>query len=192
MNLSTGNQRWLRGLAAYRPPDEPIRTIEYDIAPLPNETAARAFVLAHHYSGTYPAARWRFGLFHRGTLQGVAVFSHPCNDRVLTSIFPGQATDSVELGRFVLLDEVPGNGETWMLGRCFHSLRCAGCRYRRLLARPLRPPLRLGGFRLRSSPRHSDYGRRPGLRSRSLWIARLARSMIDSSKAAHAKPAQQQ
>ena len=126
MNPSIGNQRWLRGLAAYRPPDEPIRTADYDVAPLTNETAARAFVLAHHYSGTYPAARWRLGLFHRGTLQGVAVFSHPCNDRVLTSIFPGQATDSVELGRFVLLDEVPGNGETWMLGRCFHWLRREG------------------------------------------------------------------
>ncbi len=56
----------------------------------------------------------------------MAVFSHPCNDRVLTSIFPGRATDSVELGRFVLLDEVPGNGETWMLGRCFCLLRRVG------------------------------------------------------------------
>src|SRR5262249_25959639 len=74
----------------------------------------------------YPAARWRFGLFRRGVLQGVAVFSHPCNDRALTSVFPGRATDSVELGRFVLLDEVPGNGETWMLGRCFRLLRHAG------------------------------------------------------------------
>jgi hypothetical protein len=45
---------------------------------------------------------------------------------VLTSLFPGRATDSVELGRFVLLDEVPGNGETWMLGRCFQHLRREG------------------------------------------------------------------
>ena len=65
-------------------------------------------------------------------LQGVAVFSHPCNDRVLTSVFPGRATDSVELGRFVLLDEVPGNGETWML---FHAWRPA--RYRALYAAKL-------------------------------------------------------
>jgi hypothetical protein len=28
----------------------------------------KAFILEHHYSGTYPAARWRFGLFHHGTL----------------------------------------------------------------------------------------------------------------------------
>jgi hypothetical protein len=120
------NQRWRRGRDAYRPPDEPIRTAEYDVGELPDDTAAKFFVREHHYSGTYPAARWRFGLFHRGVLQGVAVFSHPCNDRVLTSVFPGRATDSVELGRFVLLDEVPGNGESWMLGRCFRLLRRAG------------------------------------------------------------------
>jgi hypothetical protein len=30
------------------------------------------------------------------------------------------------LGRLVLLDEVPGNGETWFLGRCFACLRREG------------------------------------------------------------------
>jgi hypothetical protein len=121
-----GNQRWRQGRSRYRPPDEPIRTADYDVAELPDDKAAKAFVQEHHYSGSYPAARWRFGLFRRGQLQGVAVFSHPCNDRVLTTVFPGRPTDSVELGRFVLLDEVPGNGETWMLGRCFHVLRREG------------------------------------------------------------------
>jgi hypothetical protein len=120
------NQRWRQGRDAYRPPEEPIRTAEYDVAELPDDALAKAFVVEHHYSGSYPAARWRFGLFRRGMLQGVAVFSHPCHDRVLTSVFPGRATDSVELGRFVLLDEVPGNGETWMLGRCFRLLRREG------------------------------------------------------------------
>jgi hypothetical protein len=97
-----------------------------DVAEMPDDGLAKAFVLGHHYSGSYPAARWRFGLFRRGLLQSVAVFSHPCNDRVLTGVFPGPATDSVELGRFVLLDEVPGNGETWFLGRCFALLRREG------------------------------------------------------------------
>ncbi len=123
---SAPSQRWRRGRDAYRPPDEPILTRDYEVAKLPDDSLARAFVLEHHYAGSYPAARWRFGLFQRGVLQGVAVFSHPCNDRVLTSVFPGSATDSVELGRFVLLDEVPGNGETWMLGRCFRLLRPEG------------------------------------------------------------------
>jgi hypothetical protein len=126
MPQPTGNQRWRHGRAAYRPPGEPIRPADYDVVSLPDDAAAKAFVLAHHYSGSYPAARWRFGLFRRGVLQGVAIFSHPCNDRVRTGVFPGRATDSVELGRFVLLDEVPGNGETWFLGRCFRLLRREG------------------------------------------------------------------
>ncbi len=58
----------------------------------------------------------------------MAVFSHPCNDRVLTNVFGGRPTDSVELGRFVLLDTVPFNGETWMLGCCLRRLRALGVR----------------------------------------------------------------
>jgi hypothetical protein len=45
---------------------------------------------------------------------------------VLTSVFPGDPLDSVELGRFVLLDSVPGNGETWFLARTFERLRRLG------------------------------------------------------------------
>jgi hypothetical protein len=52
----------------------------------------------------------------------------PCNDRVLRSVFPGDPLDSVELGRFVLLDSVPGNGETWCLARTFEHLRAIGVR----------------------------------------------------------------
>jgi hypothetical protein len=121
-----GNQRWRCGRDVYRPPDEPIRTADYDVAELPDDAPAKAFVLAHHYARSYPAARWRFGLFCRAVLQGVAVFSHPCNDRVLTAVFPGRPADAVELGRFVLVDEVPGNGESWFLARCFHLLRPEG------------------------------------------------------------------
>lgn len=118
------NQRWLLGRDSYRPPLEPIRTAEYDVEPIASDGPSKAFVLEHHYSRSYPAARFRFGLYRRGELAGVAVFSHPCSDRVLTNVFPdGAATDAVELGRFVLLDEVAGNGETWFLARTFELLR---------------------------------------------------------------------
>lgn len=118
-----GNQRWREGRDSYRRPDEPIRTLDHEVAELEDDGRAKAFVVEHHYSGSYPAARWRFGLFERGELVGVAVFSHPSNDRVITNVFPGRATDGVELGRFVLLDRVAGNGETWFLARCFDLLR---------------------------------------------------------------------
>lgn len=117
------NQRWLFGRDSYRPPSEVIRTAEYDVAGIDGDTEPKAFVLTHHYSRSYPAARFRFGLYRRGVLVGVSVFSHPSNDKVLTNTFPCVATEAVELGRFVLLDSVPGNGESWFLARCFEQLR---------------------------------------------------------------------
>jgi hypothetical protein len=116
-------QRWRSRVPRYRPAGETLRPSDYDVVELHADAPAKAFVLQHHYSATYPAARFRFGLLRHDALVGVAVFSHPCNDAVLTSVFEGRATESVELGRFVLLDDVPGNGETWFLGRCFDVLR---------------------------------------------------------------------
>lgn len=121
-------QRWRHRRTRFRPAGETIDVRAYEVAPLEGDRLAKAFVLAHHYSGTYPAARYRFGLYRRAELVGVAVFSHPCNDAVLTGVFQGQARESVELGRFVLLDSVPGNGETWFLGHVFRSLRSEGLR----------------------------------------------------------------
>lgn len=121
-STSAPTQRWLWRRDSYRPAGEVIRTMEYDVAPL-EEAVAKAFVVSHHYSGTFPAARWRFGLYRHHELVGVAVFSYPVRDEVLTNVFPGDPRESVELGRFVLLDSVPGNGESWFLGRCFEALR---------------------------------------------------------------------
>jgi hypothetical protein len=117
------NQRWRSHRTLYRPAAEVIRTVEYDVAAIDNKCEAKAFVLAHHAFGTYPAARLRFGLYHRHELVGVAVFSHPCNDLVLTRVFRCHPVLAVELGRFVQLDSVPGNGETWFLGQCYAQLR---------------------------------------------------------------------
>jgi len=117
-------QRWRDRRDSYRPASEPIDPKQFEVASIPDDTTARAFVQRHHYAGTYPAARFRHALYdRRGRLVGVAVFSHPTNNRTLTNVFPGAATDAVELGRFVLLDSVPANGETWFLARCFELLR---------------------------------------------------------------------
>ncbi len=118
-------QRWRQRRDSYRPVGEPIQTAEYDVAAVRDTATAKTFIETHHYSGSYPAARFRFGLFRRGELVGVSIYSHPCSDQVLTSVFPN-ARDSVELGRFVLLDEVPSNAETWFLARTFELLRKEG------------------------------------------------------------------
>jgi hypothetical protein len=120
------NQRWSQGRTTYRPPFDPIRTRDYDAAELSDDTTARDFVCQHHYSRSYPAARIRVGLYRHGSLEGVAVFSHPCSNAVLTNVFDVPPLAAIELGRFVLLDSVAGNGETWFLARCFEILRLRG------------------------------------------------------------------
>jgi hypothetical protein len=121
------NQRWSYGRDHYRHDGEPIDPRDYEVAPIASDGPARAFVESNHYSNSYPAARWRFGMYRRGQLVGVAVFSHPASDKVLTNAFAIEAaTDAVELGRFVLLPCVPGNGETWFLSRCHRILRREG------------------------------------------------------------------
>lgn len=117
------NQRWRDRIGSYRDPLEVIDTSRYEVAEIADDATAKAFVVRHHYAASYPAARFRFGLRRGADLVGVAVFSHPCRDSVLTDVFGGAATESAELGRFVLLDDVAGNGETWFLARCFERLR---------------------------------------------------------------------
>lgn len=124
--ITNASQRWKSGRSSYRPIGEPIRTAEFSVEPIQDDTSAKAFVVAHHYSASYPAARTRFGLYHaiRG-LAGVAVFSVPQNPRAL-DVLPGGHDSGIELGRFILLDDVPANGETWFLARCFELLRADG------------------------------------------------------------------
>lgn len=118
-------QRWRDGRDRYRPVGEPIDTHRYEVAAIAEDRIARAFVEREHYSRSYPAARFRFGLYRGGQLVGVAVLSQPMRDEVL-SVLPGEREERVDLGRFVLADDVPANGETWMLGRCFDLLRAEG------------------------------------------------------------------
>lgn len=90
-----------------------------------SDKVAKAFVEMHHYSGSYPAARERAVLSCDGEVVGVAVFSQPASEAVLAKM-PCVREDAVELGRLVLLDNVPGNGETWMLARAREGLRKRG------------------------------------------------------------------
>ncbi|GAA3250824.1 hypothetical protein ACFO1B_43990 [Dactylosporangium siamense] len=107
---------------------------------------ARLFVLQHHYSASWPKAQLCYGLLARtpdlddypdphptartpaGLLVGVAALSIPMHPAVLTKPFPGLVPnrESLDLGRFVLLDPVPGNAETWFLARVFRLAASAG------------------------------------------------------------------
>lgn len=128
--ITDGCQRWRDRRDSYRPKGEPINPDDYKVVRLDTVADARRFVEAHHYSGSWVADRFRFALVHRrdGELVGVAVFSTPAHPAVIGNWFPTLADWrlGVELGRFVLLDKVPANGETWFLARCRELLTEAG------------------------------------------------------------------
>lgn len=125
-------QRWTGGRQTWQLPAaarfDPGR---YCAGPV-GEATAKAFVVGNHYSGTWPATRMRFGLTDQATgrLVGVAALSVPASAAVLTGAFPGLEpyVESLDLGRFVLADSVPANGESWFLGRVFRLAAAAGIR----------------------------------------------------------------
>lgn len=125
--LTPITQRWQSSRASYRPAGELISTSAYTIAPILTDTPARTFVQTHHYSRSYPAARRRFGLYRHDTLVGVAVYSQPYAHTTRT-LFPQLADPQtvLELGRLVLLDDVPANGESWFVAETFRQLRTEG------------------------------------------------------------------
>ncbi|MEV6925509.1 hypothetical protein AB0M46_13565 [Dactylosporangium sp. NPDC051485] len=141
-------QRWRDRTPAWRHRDiggfDPGR---YTVVELDKQRAAR-LVRAHHYAHSFPAARFSYGLIDRtphlddypdpdpsallptGRLVGVAAFAVPMHPRVLLAPFPHLTvyTESIELARLILLDPVPGNGETWFLGRVFRRVAARGIR----------------------------------------------------------------
>lgn len=116
-------QRWRDRRDTYRQRGEAFHPGEYGVEPIPRDAPARAFVEAHHYSASYPAARCRVGLYRQRPgwyapeLVGVAVYSVPMSQAVIPKWGNVEAAEGIELGRFVLLDEVPFNAESWFLAR---------------------------------------------------------------------------
>lgn len=120
-------QRWSERRESRRPAGETIRAAEYEVASIPNAATARDFVARHHYARSASSTAHRFGLHRRGELVGVALFGPPASMNAHRAVFPSlQISEAVTLGRLVLLDEVPGNGESWFVSRCFELLRERG------------------------------------------------------------------
>lgn len=120
-------QRWTKKRrAVYQPVRECIRRADFEVAPI-DERTAKAFVLNYHYSNSYPSARRRFGLFEKGELCGVAVYSHPMNEKTITNVFNCErGSDAVELGRLVIRDEIKFNAESFLIGYCNRALSKEG------------------------------------------------------------------
>lgn len=123
----TACQRWRNGRERYRPAGERFDTSRASVEVL-DETQAKAFTCSHHYSGSYPAARMRAGLFvknrfEREQLVGVCVFAEPTHPAIVPNYFGVPSKAGTALARLVLLDEVPGNAESWFVARAFRKLK---------------------------------------------------------------------
>ena len=83
-------QRWAGGAHSWRHRSQGgFDQDRYHVTTI-DEMVAKRFVVANHYSGTYPAALGRWGLWEgERRLVGVAVLAVPMNTAVLTNVFPG-------------------------------------------------------------------------------------------------------
>lgn len=132
--------RWRRRQSILQLRASGFSPADYAVSPFAQAKGAQptGFVLAHHYSGTCPSAKLSYGLWRRrdDALVGVAVLSMGANDKTLTGVFPDLGglrgrplyAKALELGRFVLLDDVPGRAETWFLARVFAHAQAQGLR----------------------------------------------------------------
>lgn len=121
--------RWKARRHSHRPAGEPFDPGRYGVEAIEEEDA-KAFIVSNHYSGSYPAARFRVGVFEhlphrRAELVGVAVFSVPMAQAVIPKYLGLGPSAGAELGRFILKEHLPGNAESWCLARAFRLLRQA-------------------------------------------------------------------
>lgn len=120
-------QRWDDGRGSRRPPGEPIVTSQYEVAVSEDPRGSTRFVTQHHYLGTASSTAHPLNLYRHGKLVGVALFGPPASMAAHAAVFPTLSPiEGVNLGRFVLVNEVPGNGESWFIARCFELLRARG------------------------------------------------------------------
>ncbi|HRH40511.1 MAG TPA: hypothetical protein PKY82_02620 [Pyrinomonadaceae bacterium] len=119
-------QRWKHKKAVYQPLRDYFNPRHFEITEI-GEVIAKDFVTTNHYTNAYPVARKRFGLFEKGNLVGVAVYSHPMSEKVITNVFQCEkASDGLELGRLVLLDTVLSNAESFFVAECHRRLKKLG------------------------------------------------------------------
>ena len=133
LTLDDWSQRWEERQARWCPRKRLVDTSCLEVA-LCDDSDARRFVETHHYSGSWPSARERIGLYRSGTLVGVCVFGVPASEAVLPRWAGCGSDEAADLSRFVLLDEVGFNAETWFLARAFKLLKRQRPDWRRVVA----------------------------------------------------------
>jgi hypothetical protein len=131
-------QRWTERRESRRPAREVVSTRHLE-AVVGEPDRVRAFVAQHHYAETCSSTAHPLELYDRGTLVGVAACGPSASMNVHRKVFPTLGTkEGVTLGRFVLLDQVAANAESWFIARSFELLRDRGVVAVESCADPLR------------------------------------------------------
>lgn len=125
--ITDTSQRWTERRESRRPVGELFDPRAHDVALLDHATA-EAFVDRHHYSGSCSPTAHPIGLFDRGEHVGTAVFGPTASTNAHNAVFGPAFTQQqcVTLGRFVLVESVRTNAESWFIARCFDLLRTRG------------------------------------------------------------------
>ena len=129
---ATASQRWRERRDAWRAREDLIDTARLEVLEVA-EGVAKAFVCRHHYSGSCPAARLRYGLVDQAQerLLRVCVLGVPMQDAVLRNVFPDlERNEAAELSRLVPLDDavVGANAESFFVARAFRAAAERGLR----------------------------------------------------------------
>ena len=114
-------QRWTERREHRIPARELFVPTDHTVDLIP-VSAAKQFVISHHYSASFPSCVAAAGLFAGRHLAGVAVFGNPSNEQVVRAWTDLGPRDGLELNRFVLTPEIGYNGESWFLRRAFGLL----------------------------------------------------------------------
>lgn len=125
--ITDKSQRWTERRESYRRDSDRFDPSTADVALLDHDTAT-AFVDRHHYSGSCSPTAHPIGLLVRGEHVGTAVFGPTASTNAHVAVFGSAYTQKqcVTLGRFVLIESVGKNAESWFIGQCFDLLRTRG------------------------------------------------------------------
>lgn len=123
-------QRWNERWHSWRHTSEGgFNSAAFDVAEI-SQADLIAFCERHHYAGKPGGILSQYGLYCGVQLVGVAALTNGGFKKVLTCAFPDLEPydESRELGRLVLLDEVPANAESWFLAEAFRREAALGVR----------------------------------------------------------------
>lgn len=127
--LTQRSQRWRERRMRFVPAASEIDPRALSVDVIDTRRDAAPFVRAHHYAASMPVCRLAIGLFRNGgggrsELAGVCIFSVPINNAsIRKSAGLDDPRSACDLGRLVLLDDIGGNGESYLVSRAFRLLR---------------------------------------------------------------------